>query len=69
MKKNIFIIEERNGLFPCFHLEIIFYSAELFDCALNFKFSYNIFIYPNIITNKTSKEQGFNCIRISYLFR
>ena len=29
----------KRRFFPCFHHEIIFYSAELFDCAFNFKFS------------------------------
>ena len=55
---NIFFREERNVFFPLFfHYEIIFCCAELFECAFNFKFCWNIFIFLNINTNQTSKER------------
>ena len=46
--------------FPYFYHGIIFYSAELFYCTVNFKFYSNIFIFLNINTNQTSKEQYLN---------
>ena len=52
--------------FPCLYHGIIFYSAELFDCAVNFKFYLNIFIFLNINTN--IKGAIFE-LRSSNLFR
>ena len=45
-------------------------GAELFDCAVNFKFYLNIFIFFNINTNQISKIKGaiFE-LRSNHLFR
>ena len=51
------IIGERNSVFSILYHEIISYRAKLFDCAVNFKFYLNIFIFLTINTNQTSKEQ------------
>ena len=48
------------AFFPYFYHETIFYIADLFDCTANFKFYLNIFIFLNINTNQTSKEQYLN---------
>ena len=50
-------MNERNSIFPYFYHGIIFYGAELFDSAVNFKFYLNILIFLNINTNQTSKQQ------------
>ena len=48
-------------VFYLFYHEITFYSAELFDCAVNFKFYLNIFTFLSINVNqKRQKEQYFN---------
>ena len=61
MKKNYFLLWTRETvLFPYFYYETIFYGAELCDCAVNFKFYQNIFIFLNKNTNQTWKEQYFN---------
>ena len=61
MKKHNFLLwMKETALFPYFYHGIIFYSTELFDCAVNFKFYLNIFIFLNINTNQTSKEQYLN---------
>ena len=61
MRKRYFLfMDEKNSVFPYFYHGIIFYSAELFDCAVNFKFYLKIFIFLNINTNQTSKEQYLN---------
>ena len=67
MKKH-FHRGKKRRFFPYFHYEIIFCCAELFECILNFKFCWNIFIFLNINTNQTSKEQDLNFIRSSHLF-
>ena len=54
------LLTKETGFFPYFYHGIIFYSAELFDCAVNFKFNLNIFIFLNVNTNQTSKEQYLN---------
>ena len=70
MKKRYFYYRgKKMCFFSCLHHEIIFYSAELFDSAFNFKLSWNIFMFLNVITNQASKEQGFNFIRGCHLFR
>ena len=57
MRKHYFLLwMKKTAFFPYFYHGIIFYSAELFDCAVNFKFYLNIFIFLNINTNQTSKE-------------
>ena len=61
MKKHYFLLwTKETAFFPYFYHGIIFYSAELFDCAVNFKFYLNIFIFLNINTNQISKEQYLN---------
>ena len=61
MRKHDFLLwTKETAFFPNFYHGVIFYSAELFDCAVNFKFYLNIFILLNINTNQTSKEQYFN---------
>ena len=46
MKKHSFLLWLREtALIPYFYHEIIFYSAELFDCAVIVKFYLNIFIF------------------------
>ena len=60
--KNIFFMEERNSVFVLIFTELIFCYAELFECAFNFKFCWNIFIFLNINTNQTSKEK-FECYK------
>ena len=61
MRKHYFLLwTKETAFFPYFYHGIIFYSAELFDCAVNFKFYLNIFIFLNINTNQTSKEQYLN---------
>ena len=58
MKKHYFLLwTKETAFFPYFYHGIIFYSAELFDCAVNFKFYMNIFIFLNINTSQRSKEQ------------
>ena len=59
MKKHYFLLwtKETATVFPYFYLEIIFYSGEPFDYVVNFKFYLNIFIFLNLNTNQTSKEQ------------
>ena len=51
--KNIIFYHGRKKqrFFLIFTNEIIFYSAELFVCAVNFKFYLNIFTFLNIKTN------------------
>ena len=46
--------------FSYFYHEIIFSSAELFDCTVKFKFYLNILVFLNINTNHASKEQYLN---------
>ena len=53
--------------FPYFYCEIIFYRTELWDCTLNIKFCWDVFIFLNININQTTKEQDLNCIRNSHL--
>ena len=59
MKKHYFLLwtKETATVFIYFYLEIIFCSGELFDYVVNFKFYLNIFIFLNLNTNQTSKEQ------------
>ena len=66
--KNIFSRRKETAFFSSFHYEIFFCCAELFECAFNFKFCWNIFIFLNNNTNQTSKEQDLNFIRSSHLF-
>ena len=67
MKKNYFLLWTRETvLFPYFYYETIFYSAELCDCAVNFKFYQNIFTFLNKKTNQTWKEQYFNYEAATY---
>ena len=54
------IMDGRNSVFPYFYRGIIFYSVELFDCPVNFKFYFNIFIFLNINTSQTLKGQYLN---------
>ena len=43
MKKHFFSWRKEMAFFPYFHYETIFCWAELFECAFNFEFCYNIF--------------------------
>ena len=53
--------------FPYFYHEIIFYSAELFDCAANFKFQLeHLYIFKHK-HNSNIKEAIFE-LRSSQLF-
>ena len=61
MRKHYFLLwMKETAFFPYFYHGIIFYNAELFDCAIKFKFYLNIFIFLNINTNQISKEQYLN---------
>ena len=52
MRKHYFLLwTKETALFPYFYHGIIFYSAELFDYAVSFKFYLNIFMFLNINTN------------------
>ena len=53
-------MDEETASFPYFYYGNIFYRAELFDCAVNFEFYLNIFMFLNINANQTSKEQYLN---------
>ena len=68
MKKHYFILltKETAFFFLIFTNEIIFYSAKLFVCAVNFKFYLIIFIFLNINTNQTSKDQYLNQEAVTY---
>ena len=67
MRKHYFLLwTKETAFFPYFHHGIIFYSAELFDCAVNFKFYMNIFVFLNINTNQTSKQQYLNLEAVIY---
>ena len=70
MKKHYFLLwaKETAFFFPYFYHEIIFYSAELFDCAVNFKI---LFEHPYIFKHKDKsniKGAVFE-LRSSHLFR
>ena len=61
MRKHYFLLwTKETAFFSYFYFGIIFYSAELFDYPVNFKFYLNIFILLNINTNQTSTEQYLN---------
>ena len=46
MRKYYFLLwTKETAFFSCFHQGIIFCSAELFDCTVNFEFYLNIFIF------------------------
>ena len=51
---------KKRRFFPYFHHDIIFFCAKLFESTFNFKFCWNIFIFLNINTNQTSKDQDLN---------
>ena len=56
-KKHYFLLRRKEtAFFPYFHYEIIFCSAELFECALKYFLHQNIFMFLNITPNKTSKK-------------
>ena len=56
-EKTYFLLwTKETAFFGYFYNEIIFYSAELFDCAVNFKFYLNIFIFLNITQIKHQKS-------------
>ena len=51
MRKHFFVLWTKERAFlPYFYLGIIFYSAELFDSAVNFKFYLNIFIFLKVVS-------------------
>ena len=61
MKKHYFLLwTKETAFFPYFHHEIIFYSAELFDCAVNYIFQHK---------NKSNIEGAIFELRSSHLFR
>ena len=57
-RNAFFVLEERNGVFCYFHHEIIFY----------YQLCWNIYMFLNINTNETSKEEDLDFIRSSLLF-
>ena len=59
MRKHYFLSQTKEKVFFPYFFHIL-YSFELFDCAVNFKFYLNIFIFLNMNTNQTSKEQYLN---------
>ena len=67
MRKHYFILWTKEiAFFSYFYHGIIFYSTELFDYAVNFKFYPNVFIFLNINTNQTSKGQYLNLEAATY---
>ena len=56
----------KETFFPYFYHGIVFYSAELFDYPVNFKFYLDNFIFLNINKNKTPKEQYLNYEATTY---
>ena len=57
MRKRYFLLWiKETAFFPYFYYGIIFYSTELFDCAVNFKFYLNIFIFLNITQIKHQRS-------------
>ena len=66
-KTLFFIMDERNGVFPYFYHRIIFYRADLFDCAVNFKFHLNIFTFLKH-KHKSSIKGAIFELRSSHLF-
>ena len=66
--ENLVSWRKETASFLYCHYEIIFYCAELFECAFIFKYSQTNFIFLNIKANQASKEQDLNFIRNSHLF-
>ena len=61
MKKHSFLLwTKETAFFPYFYHEIIFYSTELFDCAVNYIFQHK---------NKSNIEGAIFELRSSHLFR
>ena len=56
MRKHFLLWTKETAFFGYFYHGIIFYSAELFDCAVNFKFYLNIFIFLNMTQIKHQKS-------------
>ena len=68
MKKHYFLLwTKETAFFPYFYHGIIFYSAELFDCAVNFKFYLNICIFKH--KHKSNIKGAIFELRSSHLFR
>ena len=64
MRKHVLLWTKQTVFFPYFYRGIICYSADLFDCALNFKFYSKIFIF---LTQIKYKGEIFE-LRSSHLF-
>ena len=68
MRKHYFLLwTKETAFFPYFYHRITFYSAELFDCAVNFKFYLNIFILLKYKHKSNTKEAIFD-LRSSHFF-
>ena len=68
MKKHYFLLwTKETAFFPYFYHEIIFYSAELFVCAVNFKFYLNIYMFKH--TRKSNIKGAIFELSSSHLFR
>ena len=69
IRKHYFLLWTKEAaFFPYFYHGIIIYVAELFDCAVNFKFYLNIFIFLNHKHKSNIKGTIFE-LRSSHLFR
>ena len=67
MRKHYFLLWTKEpALFSYFYHEIIFYSIELFDCAVNFKFYLNIVIF--LSKRKSDIKGAIFELRSSHLF-
>ena len=66
MKKHFLSWRRETTFFSYFHYEIIFCCAEVFECAFNFRFCENSFIFLNMNINQISKDQDLNFTRSSY---
>ena len=57
MRKHCFLLwTKETTFFSYFYLGIMFYCAELFDCAVNLRFYLNIFIFLNKNTNQNQRS-------------
>ena len=69
IRKHYFLLWTKEAeFFPYFYHGFIIYVAELFDCAVNFKFYLNIFIFLNHKHKSNIKGAIFE-LRRSHLFR
>ena len=67
MKKHFLLCTKETVFFPYFYHEITFYSAELFDSVVHFKFYLNISMFLN--KHKSNIKEAISELRSSHLFR